>query len=133
VSQAEIKLGKPKVVGVDSQYSGLVVVHIPLEPKPDQHWAQIFNNVPPGATYGHATRLPQVVGGEVELRVPEDYVERSYETAKGFVTATNSYYAQNIEPELRRRQKAREDAEAERKRMMDEAQRRLDELEETSN
>src|SRR5262245_13482501 len=33
-----IRIGKPQVLGVNEQYSGLLDVDVPLEPSPDVHW-----------------------------------------------------------------------------------------------
>jgi hypothetical protein len=35
---AEIRLGEARVLGVDSEASGLLNVEVDLQPRPDQHW-----------------------------------------------------------------------------------------------
>jgi hypothetical protein len=132
-NQTEIKLGKPKVVGIDPQYSGLVVVRIPLTPSPDQHWTEIFNRTPPGVSYSVSMERPKVGSGGIELRVAENQVEKGYEAARAFAEGANRYYAERIEPQLRRQREEREREEAERKQRLADAQRRLDQLTEESS
>jgi len=37
-----VEMGEPQVVGIDPEYSGLVIVRAPLTPEPDESWRASF-------------------------------------------------------------------------------------------
>lgn len=123
--QTEIQPGTPKVLGIDSQYSGLLNVEIPLEPHPDRYWAEIFNNGPSGVSFSISMHPPRVVGGVVEIRPPDNEVDRYVAHVKERIEGTNRNYAERVEPKLRAAQEAEEREEADRKRRIEEAQKRV--------
>jgi hypothetical protein len=122
-------MGKPKVVGIDSEYSGLVVVRVPLDPRPDEYWQQIFNGMPPGVSYSLSMHSVQVAGDSVEFRCSETEVERYHQHVKERVEGTNRYYAQEITPRLKAEEERLQREAEERKQRLEEAQSRLDALE----
>jgi len=123
-----VEMGDPKVVGIDPDYSGLVIVRAPLTPEPDENWRAIFENGPPGVSYSIGRRSPELTYGGIEFRCGETEVAQYRDDALARIAGTNRYYAEQVEPEiLRQREEAKRKADEERIRI-DEAQRRLDEL-----
>ena len=124
----KITLGPGKAVGVDPQHSGLVIMRWPLEPAPDKPWEALFTRGPEGAGWPISLHQPNLFAGALEARCPEDDVTRYVKVLRERVEATNAEYARRIAPELRRQREAQEAEKAESERMVEEAQRRLDEL-----
>lgn len=126
MSQTAIKPGKPKVLGVNGQHSGLLNVEVPLDPRPDRYWTEIFNRGPANVEYSLSMHPLTVSGDKVRLQPPDDEVERYVEQAKRQIEGANREYAERIEPQLRAQKEAAEHAEAERRRRIEDAQRLLD-------
>ena len=126
---AEIRLGEARVLGVDREASGLLNVEVPLEPRPDRFWLQIFESGPPGPMWPVSMHPPRLSGATVQIRPPDAELEMYLDRLRERVEATNAYYAREVAPELERQQKAAEDQASEDQRRIEEAQRRLDERE----
>ncbi len=126
MSQTDIKPGKPKVLGVDANYKGLLNVEIPLDPHPDANWAAIFSRGPSGVSYSLSMHPPQLVGGKIVIRPPDGDVEKYVEVVKARIDGTNREYAEQVEPVLKARQEAADREKAERQRRIEQAQKRLD-------
>jgi hypothetical protein len=126
--QTEIQAGKPKVLGNDSQFSGLLNVEIPIEPHPDRYWTDIFNNGPPGVSFSLSMHPPKVVGGTVRITPPDKELDRYVQHVNERIDGTNRYYAQNVEPKLRAHAEAEEREKKDRQRRIEEAQSHLDEV-----
>lgn len=124
--EVNIEMGKPNVVGVNREHSGLLDVEVPLAPSPDRHWTQIFNDGPPGVPYSPAREAPRLSGSVVYMRPSDDDLERSVEYLKIRVAGTNAYYNREVAPRLKQAHEAQEAEEAERARRVEEARRRLD-------
>jgi len=124
--QTSIKAGKARVLGIDPEASGLLNVEVPLEPKPDQYWTEIFIAGPPGPMWSISMHPPRLSGAAVFLR-PPDQEEKYLDELNKRIESTNRYYAQEIEPKLKAEQERKETDETERQRRIEEAQRRLDE------
>lgn len=125
-SQTDIKPGKPRVLGVNSQYSGLLDVEIPLSPTPDRYWTEIFNRGPSNVPFSVSMHPPQLVGGTVRITPPDSEVEKYVEYISTRVEGTNRNYAERIEPRLRAQKEVEEREKADRARRNEEAQSRLD-------
>lgn len=108
MSQTNIKPGKPRVLGVDQQYPGLLNVEIPLEPKPDTHWSEIFMRGPSDVPFSVSMHPPRLVGSKVIIRPPDDEVQRYVEYIAARVAGTNKNYAEQVEPKLRAQREAAE-------------------------
>lgn len=122
-----IRLGKAQVLGVNEEYSGLLDVDVPLEPTPDVHWSAIFERGPSGVGYSLSMHSLRLAGSSVRLRLPDDEVDRYIEALRERVEGTNDQYERDVLPRLRNEADAAERAEADRRRRIEEAQRRLDE------
>jgi hypothetical protein len=120
-----VELGEPRVIGVNSQHSGLLDLEIPLLPKPDDDWSQIFNGMPPGVSFAPSMYPLQVRGGTVYMTPPDDEIEIYVEQAKALVHGTNTYYNANVAPKLKQIQDEREAEAADRKRRVEEATEKL--------
>jgi len=126
--QTGIRMGKATVLGIDREARGLLNVTVPLEPRPDRYWTEIFNSGPPGVSFSVSMHPPRLDGSTVFLRPSDEEVEQYLGSLQERVEGTNAEYARRVEPELRRQQEAEEADTAEEKRRVEEAQRRLDEL-----
>jgi hypothetical protein len=124
---ADIQLGKPKVLGIDSEASGLINVEIELEPQPDGNWLNVFRDGPPGPMWPMSMHPPRLQGSKVILRPPDNEVEMYLNALGERVEATNAYYEREIAPRLRQQEERRKADEAERQRRIEEAQKLLDE------
>jgi hypothetical protein len=124
----EIKLGKPEIVGQGSTAIGLVHVRAQLEPRPDQYWTQIFNQIPPGVTYGFGSEVPTVDRSSVGFRCAPNEIAMRYDEAQRFVDGVNVYYTDTVEPRLHAEKEARERQAAEKRAVLEEAQREIDKL-----
>jgi hypothetical protein len=126
MSDQMIKLGQAQVLGIDSEASGLLNVVVPLEPIPDRAWAEVFQSGPPGPMWPISMHPPHLSRDEIRIRPPDQELEQYLAALNQRVEATNSYYAQQIAPQLKAEQERKEADEAERQRRIDEAQRQLD-------
>ena len=126
--QTSIRIGKATVLGIDREARGLLNVTVPLEPRPDRYWAEIFNSGAPGVSCSVSMHPPRLDGSTVFLRPSDEEVEHYLVSLQERVEGTNAEYARRVEPELRRQQEAEEADTAEGKRRVEQAQRRLDEL-----
>jgi len=120
-----IRIGKPQVLGVNEQYSGLLDVDVPLEPSPDVHWDALFERGA-GVPISVSMHPPRLHGSTVRLRPPDSEVERYVDALRVRVEAVNDQYEREVLPALRGEAAATERAEAERTRRVEEAQERLD-------
>jgi hypothetical protein len=120
-----IRIGKPQVLGVNEQYSGLLDVDVPLEPSPDMHWDALFERGA-GVPISVSMHPPHVHGSTVRLRPPDNEVERYVDALRARVEAVNDQYEREVLPALRGKAAATERAETERARRVEEAQQRLD-------
>lgn len=123
--QTDIKPGKPRVLGVNAQYSGLLDVEIPLTPRPDRYWSETFERGPSDVPFSISMHPPRLVGGTVKITPPDSEVEKYVEYIAARVEGTNRNYAERIEPRLRAQQEAEERERADRERRVEEAQKRL--------
>ena len=124
----EVKLGKAEVKGIDSQYSGLVVVRAPVTPMPDAPWKQLFERNPHFTGWPMSLQGPKLVGSEVTIAVPDADIEKAVAALRERVAAVNSEYAQRVAPQIEAEKRRREEEEAERRKRLENAQRKLDEL-----
>jgi hypothetical protein len=80
--QTNVQLGNPEVLGIDADFSGLLRVRIPLSPRPDQHWAEVFEQGPPDVSYSIDMHPIRLSGGYVDIRPPDDQVEKYVQAAR---------------------------------------------------
>jgi hypothetical protein len=125
-AQTDIKPGKPRVRGVNSQFSGLLDVEIPLTPQPDRYWTEIFNRGPSDVPFSLSMHPPHLYGSTVKITPPDSEVEKYVEYISARVEGTNRNYADRIEPRLRAQKEAEEREAEDRKRRIEEAQKRVD-------
>ena len=71
-----VTLGKPKVEGIDPQYTGLVVVRVPVETKLPQGWREVFTDNPHFSGWPISMQKPRLHGTSVEIHVPDGEVEQ---------------------------------------------------------
>lgn len=121
-----IRLGKPNVLGVNEQYSGLLDVDVPLEPTPDVHWTAVFERGPSGISYSVSMHPPRIHGTSIRLRPPDSELERYVEALHERVEATNDQYEREILPHLRSEAQTADNERAERERRIKDAQEQLD-------
>ena len=88
--EVNLKMGKPQVRGGNSEYSGLLDVDVPLSPRPDRYWTQIFNDGPPNVPFSISMRPPPLSGGTVHLRPPDNEVEKYIEYLERRIEGTTS-------------------------------------------
>lgn len=69
-----ITRGKPKVLGVNQQYPGLLDISIPLSPRPDREWQALFEH-PPGVGISISMHPPRIDGGTVRITPSENEVK----------------------------------------------------------
>jgi hypothetical protein len=122
----KVTRGQPKVVGVDSEYAGLIQVHVYLEPAPDEHWAAIFRG-PNG--YGHPLSMhpPALYHDRVELRPPDGEVEQYIAKLDERIRRANEQYERDVLPQLEAAREARRAATEQERQRLEAAQRALDE------
>jgi hypothetical protein len=125
--QTSIKAGKARVLGIDQEASGLLNVEVPLEPKPDEYWTEIFISGPPGPVWPISMHPAHLSGGTVELRPPDRELDKYLEELNTRIESTNRSYAQEIAPKIKAEQERQKSAAEESKRRIEEARRRLDE------
>jgi hypothetical protein len=121
-----IRLGKPNVLGINEQFSGLLDVDVPLEPTPDVHWTTVFERGPSGISYSLSMHPPRIHGTGVRLCPPDSEVERYVEALRERVEATNDQYDREILLHLRSEAEATDNQRAERERRIKDAQEQLD-------
>jgi hypothetical protein len=120
--------GEPTVTS-DAQASRLVIVSVPLEPRPDEVWTAIFNSgPPPGVEFYVSAEFPHVSGGSVQFRCTPADVEKHHAQAKRWVEGTNTQYEERVIPEMKRQEEAKRADSEERRQTVEEAKRKLEEL-----
>jgi hypothetical protein len=127
----KVKRGKPQVVGIDPEASGLILIDVPLDPTPDHDWSRLFGgaglfDAPPGFSVSASMHPPSLRGSTVRLRAPDTEVERYLQSLDERIEATNAEYEKSVLPELERQRREEEEREETERRRLEEAQRRLD-------
>jgi hypothetical protein len=125
----EIRIGTPKILGVDPKEPDLLQVRVPLSSSPDADWAAIFQTtIPPGVEMPVGMRRPELVHRSrfIELRVEDAKLLEHVAVVREMVAATNALYASEIAKRNRLTEKERL-AEEGTVRRVEDAQRRLDE------
>jgi hypothetical protein len=123
-----VKLGDPKVEGIDSQYAGLVVVRAPLEPKPPRGWTDVFEDNPHFSGWPLSLHKPRVTGGSIEIHVPDEDVQKGLTALRKRIDWTNDKYEREVLPALEEKDRADADAKTAHEKRIEDAQRKLDEL-----
>jgi hypothetical protein len=109
--------------------SGAVVVRVPITPAADTDWVTIFNSGPPaGVTYFPGMAPPTATAGYVQFKCGSDDVAKHYEQAKNWVEGTNNAYVRDVIPARERRARQLAEHQARKKKMLEDAKRRLSEL-----
>jgi hypothetical protein len=129
----EVRRGKPEVLGPDPEAPELLLIDVPLEPQPDEVWADIFGgrsflDGPPGAPMSEGMHLPDLRGASVRLRAPDAEVEAYLAHLDARITATNAALARRVQPEIERQERDRLDREGATRRRDEDARRKLDGL-----
>jgi hypothetical protein len=125
--QTRISLAKAEVQGIDPDAKGLLRVAVALTPRPDVAWSALFQRGPVSVSWPVSMHPPRLEGGRVRMRPPDAEVDAYMAKLRELVQSTNEQYAREVLPRLRAEAEARERDEAEGKRRIEEAQRRLDE------
>jgi hypothetical protein len=97
-----------------------------LKPRPDRAWSALVERGPASVSWSVSMHPPHLEGGQVRMRPPDAEVEAYMAKLRELVQATNEQCAREVLPRLKAEAKVEEQAEAERKRRIEEAQRRLD-------
>jgi hypothetical protein len=116
-----------QVRGRDADYSGLLNIDLTLSKTPPQQWAEQFLS-PSDFGIPISMHPPRLSGSVISIRPPDNEVEKYAEHIDKRVSHTNEWFERTALPHINaaeERQKAEQDAEAERLR---EAQRKLDEM-----
>lgn len=122
-----ITRGKPEVKGVNSEYSGLLDVAIPLEGDIDINWSQFFEN-PVGVPIPLSMHPPKLTGRTVYIRPSDEEVEAYVKHVDERIAAANARFQTEVLPKIQQmEQRDRADRE-ERQRRIEDARRRLENL-----
>lgn len=123
-----IRRTSQEVEGIDSTYSGLVVIQITLSPEPPREWVALWSPYPPNSSFSLSHAPPQVRGSRVTLRVPEDAVKAAVEALDAQIGAANDWYENQVLPRLRAEEEGRRKEKEEENRRLEAARRQLEEL-----
>jgi len=107
-----IERGKPEVLGIHPQYSGLLRVEIPLVGDVDGYWTACFKN-PTGLGISLSMHPPKIYGNTVEITPGDGDLESYLEHIDDRIDAANKYYRSHLLPEIEA-EAGREDAERKR-------------------
>lgn len=111
--------------GLETNPHDLMYVSVELSGHPDRDWLELWKE----QDYPNDLEEPRIERGRLEFDTPPDDLERTWDAIKRRVAATNDRYSAEIVP-ARQDARARQQETAEaRAQAIDEAQRRLDELE----
>ena len=123
--ELHIEPGEPVVLGVNRQFSGLLDVSVPLEPRPPGEWWEIFNAPTVGASFSLAMDPPKGSVSTVHIRPPDAEIEKYVAHVGERVKSANGQYNRDIAPRLRRAYEERQREEDEYTRRIEAAQARL--------
>lgn len=91
-----------KATGTDPKASGLVIVEIPLDVRPDSDWADCFFNPTTSSVSVHP---PRIFGDMIELRATKDRPEKDLEWVYKYIEQANECYRKKMEEKERERQR----------------------------
>ena len=122
-----VRSGKPRVKGINSQYSGLLDVEVDLKPTPSREWADFFSQ-----PFAVPTKLsmhpPQLSGSTVLLMPPDGELDAYVANVDARIAAANDFFEAQVLPHLQAAEaRAQEDKASEQTRVA-EARRKAEEL-----
>ncbi len=123
--ELHIEPGEPVVLGVNRQFSGLLDVSIPVEPRPPGEWWEIFNGPMLGSAFSLRMDPPKGSVSTIQIRPPDAEIEKYVAHVCERVKAANEHYNRDIAPRLRRAYEERVRADADYTRRIEAAQERL--------
>lgn len=94
-----VRSAKPRVRGVDPQYSGLIDADIDLSTTPPAEWAQAFNN-PPDVPISMNMHPPELAGSTIRIRYPDGQLAAYVANVDARIEAANLYFEQRVLPAL---------------------------------
>jgi hypothetical protein len=113
-----VRSGKPRVKGINSQYSGLINVEVDLEPTPPREWADFFSQ-PLAVPTKASMHPPKLSGSTVMLQPPDNELEAYVANVDARIEAANDFFERQVLPSL-------EAAEVQARQRRDDDQRRID-------
>lgn len=122
-----ITRGKPQVKGVNSEYSGLLDVAIPLEGDIDINWAEFFEN-PVGVSISLSMHPPKLSGRTVYIRPPDEEVEAYVKHVDERIAAANARFQTEVLPKIQQKEERDRADREERERRIEGVRRRLEDL-----
>ena len=105
---------KLEVKGTDPKYSGITIIHIPLNLRPDLDWTDFFSKP---ATYSQQVHKALVAGDHIVVRANSDRIEEDLKWIYNYIGQANESYRKFMaEKEQRRRQEQELEAKREKER-----------------
>lgn len=122
-----ITRGKPKVLGINEKYSGLLNVELDLSDTPPREWAEFFTH-PTGIGISMSMHPPKLSGHIVSLRPPDGEIEKYVNHIDERIVAANAYYERQVIPDLEAAEARQEQSRKAEQMRLDEARRRAEKL-----
>jgi len=119
--------GTPRVMGVNSKYSGLIDVEVDLKPTPPREWANFFSQ-----PFAVPTKLsmhpPKLSGSIVMLMPPDNELDAYVANVDARIEAANDYFEAHVLPNLEAAEASAQRDKASAQTRVAEAQRRAEKL-----
>jgi predicted RNA-binding Zn-ribbon protein involved in translation (DUF1610 family) len=117
IGHGEVRPLKNKldVKGIDPKYSGITIIHMPLNLRPDLDWTNFFSNP---TTWTPSVHKALVAGDHIVVRANSDRIEEDLKWIYSYIDQANESYRKFIiekEQRLKREQEAEEKREKERR------------------
>ncbi len=123
-----VRSGKPRVRGVNADYSGLIDVEIDLSTTPPREWARVFMDPANIANLSMGRRPPTLSGATIVSIPPDDQLQAAVADVDARIVATNDYFEQHVLPALNAAESQDKQRRAEEQKRIDDAQRKAEDL-----
>lgn len=84
-----VSVKSTKILGKNSQYSGLYDIEATLNKTPDEKWVQFYNEF---GTQDISVGKPPISGNKITARCSESLIERNFKWIRNYVSQSNNQY-----------------------------------------
>jgi len=116
--------GKIKVIGIDREHPGLVIVEIPLNVQPPSEWIECFRHP---STWNPSIHRPSVNGRSIIWRAVKESVDKDIQWIFRYIEQANACYERILKEKEKERERVEREESAQ-KSELEEIEKKLENL-----
>jgi hypothetical protein len=118
------RAGKIKVIGIDQEHPGLVIIEVPLSVAPDNDWIECFRHP---STWTPSIHSPEVKGKSIVWRAVKETADKDIKWVFSYIDQANACY-ERILKEKAEQKEQEEKKRSETEKELEKIQKKLDNL-----